>query len=93
LDGDVLHLSTTGFWSMWFPLDDRERQEEYRRAAIGLIAGDYRIVTHFACGLPVKEVLERPVGKDWEPVYTARRMFYHWLPWGRETKFIRNTGE
>jgi len=57
---DELHLNVgRHFWVEWFPVDRQDVFDRCVEAAIGLIAGDYRILELTAFGRVVKARLER----------------------------------
>jgi hypothetical protein len=66
LAGDELNLYVgRHFWVEWFPADRQDVSDDYAEAAIGLIAGDCRIVELTRFGRVVGARLERstPAGK------------------------------
>ena len=46
LQNDELHLSVANFWCEWFPCTDAEVVADYKKAVIGYIRGDYRLLEY-----------------------------------------------
>jgi hypothetical protein len=90
-NADELHLNAGDhFWVEWFPVGKHEVFDQFGAAAVGLIAGDYRIVESYLFGRAVMARLERPKPSGgWETIATWSNLG-HLIPWPGRRKVIQN---
>jgi len=86
---DELHFSVGNFWCEWFPCRRPEKVEAFKRAVIGFIAGDYRILEHLRGKRAFKAQLQAPDGTSW--VTVAEWATLTWpFPLKKTTRVVRN---
>ncbi|MDX2237234.1 MAG: hypothetical protein NW203_06685 [Hyphomonadaceae bacterium] len=68
-NGDELNIGFEGFWSYFFPFD--QKRELVSLLLDGIVSGESRLAVHTQFGFVVKRVLERYADEDWEPIYHA----------------------
>jgi hypothetical protein len=88
---DELHLTAGGhFWVEWFPVSRPEVFDQFGSAAVGLIAGEYRIVESYLFGRAVRARLQRPRRSGgWETIATWSNLG-GLIPWPGDRKVIQN---
>jgi hypothetical protein len=88
---DELHLSAGDhFWVEWFPVGKPDVFEQFGAAAVGLIAGEYRIIESYRFGRAVRARLERPKPSGgWETIATWLNLG-GLIPWPGKRKVIQN---
>jgi len=85
---DELHIVAPGFWCEWFPCTDPQKEEIYREAVAGLLAGSYRIVETLVGDRVVRAELQRPIGTDWKAIGISLTFSF---PWQRKsTRIVQN---
>jgi len=89
LDGDELHLCAGCFRLEWFPCNEADMVEKFRKAVCGLLSGRYRIVEHYRGTQPVKAQLQRPEGNAWQTIGTYRKLHIP-FPWHKTKKILQN---
>ena len=88
---DELHLyAGRHFWVEWFPLDRQDVFDRYVEAAIGLIAGDHRIVELTAFGRVVKARLERSTASGGWVTITTWSNLAGLIPWPTRQNVLHN---
>jgi hypothetical protein len=89
---DELHLNAgRHFWVEWFPADRQDVLDKYVGAAIGLLAGDCRIVELTAFGRVVRARLERSTAGDrWVTIATWSNL-RGLIPWPTTKNVLHNS--
>ena len=71
LQNDELHLSVANFWNEWFPCTDAEVVADYKKAVIGYIRGDYRLLEYSKGKGVYKSKLQAYENGRWSTVATS----------------------
>ena len=71
LQGDELHLSVASFWCEWIPCTDAKVVANYKKAVIGYIRGDYRILEYSKGKRVYKSKLQAYENGKWSTVATS----------------------